>query len=277
LYLVSFIAMSLIVKEGEYPPPPARTSVTNKGLFAWVIRVWASVLAYLRECFSHPYYLKYYAMTACFIIAVKSLNQFIQFYGTSGLGLSMQRYGQLIRWKDLLVLIPFLLMGPLVDKFHPLRASFAAYGFVLAATLASFFLIQGEASFGVMVTITYVAIAIYQAATGAIGPRLLPRAQYGQFSSANAVVFQVGWAISSVICGWFLDVVVQPDPTTGIASHPENYRYLFLWVFGFAIVGLLLTISVYRHWKKLGGDEGYEPPTVGVTQRAPETDALISH
>ena len=148
---------------------------------------------------------------------------------------------------------------------------------VLAATLASFFLIQGEASFGVMVTITYVAIAIYQAATGAIGPRLLPRAQYGQFSSANAVVFQVGWAISSVICGWFLDVVVQPDPTTGIASHPENYRYLFLWVFGFAIVGLLLTISVYRHWKKLGGDEGYEPPTVGVTQRAPETDALISH
>ena len=192
-------------------------------------------------------------MSGCFIIAVKSFQQFLPLFGTATLGMSRQRYGQLVSYKDIITIVPFLVMGPLVDRFHPLRAGLVAYVLVLITGATGFFFIKGEMSFTIVVTATFVSIAIYQAATGAIGPRLLPRERYGQFSSANAVVWQLGWAVSSWGCGAFLD-----------AMH-HNYRWLFVWCTGFSMVGLLLTISVYIHWKCLGGDEAYEPPTCGQT------------
>lgn len=246
LYLFSFVAMSLIVKEGEYPPPPPREVHTGTFLDG----VWQ----YLRESFSIGYYLKFYLMNAAFIIAVKSLNQFIQFFGTETLGLSLDRYGKLISWKDLLVIIPFTILGPIVDKVHPLRTGLASYFVVIAAGTASFFFIRGEMSFAVCVTALYLAIATFQASTGAIGPRLLPREQYGQFNSAGAMVFNFGWAGAAWMCGSFLD-------------HMNDYRYLFLWFTGFCTLGFVLMLMVYSDWKRLGGDDAYVAPLPRESQK----------
>jgi predicted MFS family arabinose efflux permease len=138
---------------------------------------------------------------------------------------------------------------------HPLRTGLLAYVVVISAGVVSFFFIQGEMSFAICVTALYVAIAIFQAATGAIGPRLLPRSQYGQFNSAGAMVFNFGWAGAAWLCGSFLD-------------HMDDYRYLFLWFVGFCSVGFVLMLMVFRDWKHYGGDEHYVaplPPAVTVS------------
>lgn len=302
LYLVSFIAMSLIVKEGEYPPPPpkkvtpkrdwGRTLIWMAALvpplagsayelnqpwwigaligigIGWIAksRAVAPAFRYMRECFSHSYYIKFYAMNACFIIAIKSLSQFLLFFGTQGMALTTERYGEIVSWRNIAALVPALVLGPIVDRFHPIRIGLFASVVVLATSLGSFFFIRGETSFAVLVIATYASISIYQAGTGALLPRLLPREQYGQFASANAVVFNLGWAVAAMVCGAFLDRVTGYDSATGKAAHPENYRYLFLWFGGLALAGVILSFDVYRHWKKLGGDENYQAPVVTAAE-----------
>jgi Na+/melibiose symporter-like transporter len=264
LYLVSFVAMSLIVKEGKYPPPPERPLRRAKGGLAWVAGVWAGTAAYVRECFTHSYYIKMYAMNACFVVAIKSMSQFLPFFGTQGLGLTTERYGEVVSWKNIAALIPALLLGPIVDRFHPVRIGIVAGALVLGAAAGGFLGIHGERSFSVLIIAVFAATSIYQAGTGALLPRLLPREQYGQFASANAVVFHLGWAAGSLVCGAFLDWVTGLDSATGKTSHPENYRYLFLWITGLAAAGVGLSVWVYWDWKRLGGDEDYVPPMVAV-------------
>ncbi len=238
LYMTSFMLMAIMVREGEYPPPPPREVRTGTFL--------DGAIQYCRECFSLGYYWKFYLATASFIIAIKSLNQFIQFFGTETLGFTNADYGKLMSWKDILTIIPFLLLGPVVDKLHPLRMGIAAATLVITMTAVCFFGITGPLSFAICVTGLYVTIAVYQAATGAIGPRLLPRSQYGQFNSAGAMLWQFGWAAAATLCGKLID---STDP-----------RFLFLWCLSFFVVGTLLFVWLFFDWKRLGGDEHYVAP-----------------
>ncbi len=238
LYLLSFIAMSFLVKEGQYAPAPARPPKRR-----WL----TSVRMYAAECYTSAFYWKLFITNACFIIAVKSFMSFAPIFGTKGMNLSQQRYGELISIKDLVTIIPFLLLGPLADRYHPLRAGLVAYFLVLACGLTSFFMIRNEFTFAVWMTATFTAIAVFQAATGAIMPRLLPRERYGQFNSANSVVWQLGWATAAWMCGKFLDAM-------------GDMRYLFLWFAAFCFVGFISMIWLYFDWKRLGGDEHYVPP-----------------
>jgi hypothetical protein len=241
LYFVSFTAMCLRLKEGQYPPPPSEEIAGLRGGPV------ARALVYIRESYTNTFYWKFFIMTGAFIIAVKSLNQFAILFGTETVGLSPQRFGELISYKDLITIVPFIVLAPIIDRYHPLRAGLGALFIVLISGVLSFFLIRGETSFAILMTTTYTAIAVYQAATGAINVRILPRERFGQFNSANVIVWQLGWAAAASMCGTFLDAV-------------GDYRYLFLWFASFVAVGLVATILVYRDWVRLGGDEGYVPP-----------------
>src|SRR5256885_13854397 len=59
LYLVTFMLLCFIVKEGEYPPPEPRTDVG-------IARITEGVAVYARECFSLRYYWKIYLYNFCF-------------------------------------------------------------------------------------------------------------------------------------------------------------------------------------------------------------------
>ncbi len=251
LYLVSFVLMALVVKEGTYPPPPAVEVRTGTML--------DSVIQYCRDCYTTGYYWKFFLMSASFILAIKSLNKFVQFFGTETLALSNQAYGELMSWKDLFIIVPFVVLAPFIDRLHPLRAGLAAATVLLGVGIACFAGIHGEVSFGIWITLLYVAIATYQAATGAIGPKLLPREHYGRFNSAGSMVFQFGWALAAWLCGVMLDSV-------------GDYRYLFLWFSGFVAFGLAMMFWLYRDWLRLGGDKHYQPP-LPSNLRPPPTPA----
>ena len=258
LYVVSFTLMCLRLKEGKYPPPPGeeRYPAAPAGgvldyqrpdtMFVGGGPV-ARALEYVRTSYSIAFYWKFFIMSGSFIIAVKSLNKFAILYGTDSVGLTPARYGELISWKDLITIVPFLLLAPVIDRIHPLRAGLIALVFVVASVVACFVFIRGELSFALCMTATFTAIAVYQAATGAISVRLLPRERFGQFNSANVILWQLGWAAAASGCGYFLDKV-------------GDYRFLFVWVGTFMAISLVAMIFVYRDWIRMGGDEGYVPP-----------------
>lgn len=235
LYLVSFTALSLFVREGEYPPPPEPRGNT-------VLRV----IEYFKTSYASAFYWKFYLMTGSFIIAVKSLQSFDVLFGKQ----YTNDPGKLLSYNYLITLIPFFALAGIIDRIHPLRAGLVALILVLASGIAGFFLIHDKLTFLICITCTYVAIAVYQAATGAINVRILPRDRFGQFNSANVMFWQVCWAVASIACGHFLDVV-------------KDYRYVMLWFSVFMSISLVMMVLVYRHWKRLGGDERYVAPVPG--------------
>lgn len=242
LYLFSFLMLVFMVREGDYPPPepPPRGRFVERSI--------KSIRRYARECFSHAYYWKIYLFNVCFICGLAPLGTFLILYGTGTLKIDLERYGSAMAIRDGARLAVFLAMGPLVDRFHPLRAGIVANILACLSGAAAFVFTRGQTSFLVMVVIVYVAIAVFQASTLALGPRILPQKQYGQFCSAIAIVYRLGLAIAMPLAGWFFDRV--------------GYQYVYAWFAVFTFLSSVLIVMLYFDWQRLGGDENYVAPVV---------------
>jgi predicted MFS family arabinose efflux permease len=96
--------------------------------------------------------------------------------------------------------------------------------------------------------IVFVAIAVFQASTFALGPRILPQKQYGQFCSAIGIVYRLGVAVAMPLSGKLFDVI--------------GYGYLFAWFSACTLLSSVMILMVYHDWKRLGGDEHYVAPVV---------------
>ena len=242
LYLFSFLMLVFMVREGQYPlpePPPKGTLDERFGKF---------VVRYVRECFLSAYYWKIYLFNVCFICGLAPLGTFLILYGTDTLKIDLDRYGSAMAIRDGARLVVFLAMGPLVDRFHPLRAGIAANVLACLTGAAAFVFTRGQTSFLVMVVVVYIAIAVFQASTLALGPRILPQKQYGQFCSAIAIVYRLGLAGAMPLAGFVFDRI--------------GYQYLYAWFAFFTFLSSVLIVMLYFDWKRFGGDENYVAPVV---------------
>src|SRR4051812_11984006 len=165
LYMVTFILLCLMIKEGEYPPPDPRRSTGN-----WFSRFNEAMNVYAKECFSHRFYWKIYLYNVCFMVGfVPTATLLIRYAHT--LQMDDERFGKIMSWKDIAQIVVFLGLGPIVDFFHPIRAGFAGYLLMLASGAISFFAITGPTSFAICVVAVFVSVGVYQGAIGALGPR----------------------------------------------------------------------------------------------------------
>jgi Na+/melibiose symporter-like transporter len=259
LYAVAFLLLIWKVKEGEYPEPPPKESLAK------------TTKAYFTECFSSPFYLKTYSLAFCFWSAVVPLWTFLVFFGTKPgqdmgyaptLGLSLDAFGQARGWCSLVQVPVFFLVGPLVDRFHPLRVGMVGMLLSSATFFANFFFVHSEGTFTFWLIVNFVAQAIYMGAYLAILPRLLPRSKYGQFFTANQIFGFAGVALAPVLCGGFLEGL-------------KDYRFIYVWCGGCTLAGFVMCFFLYRHWKRLGGDEGYRPP--GFEEDSTATTVTSAH
>ena len=259
LYGSSFFLLIWKVKEGEYGAPPPKQPFLK------------IVSGYFTESFGNVFYLKVYSMAFCFWSAIVPFWTFLVFFGTnpgqnSGyaptLGLSLEEFGQLRGWCALIQMPIFFLMGPFVDRFHPLRVGLVGLLLSSLAFFANFFFVHDQASFTFWLLTNFVAMSIFTGAYLVILPRLLPRSKYGQFFTANQSFGLIGVALSPVLCGWLLETV-------------KDYRFIFIWCGGCTTIGFLACLSLYRHWRILGGDASYQPP--GYEAESETADTAIPH
>ena len=246
LYGVSFSLLIWKVKEGEYGPPPPKQSLAK------------TTTSYFTECFSNPFYLKVYSLAFCFWSSIVPFWTFLVFFGTKPgqdlgyaptLGLSLDAFGQVRGWCSLVQVPVFFLVGPLVDRFHPLRLGMAGMLLSSLTFFANFAFVHDEATFTFWLITNFIAQAIYMGAYLAILPRLLPRGKYGQFFTANQIFGFAGVVLAPVLCGRLLETM-------------KDYRFIHVWCGTCTMVGFFMSVALYRHWCRLGGDAGYQPPGV---------------
>lgn len=238
LYLAAFLMLVWQVKEGDYPLLQPLATKRN-----WL----ENIAGYGQECFSRVFYQKLYAISVCFWAAYIPFNTFVIFYATKTLHLSLEQFGKVFAWAWLASIPLYLLLGPLIDHFHPVRIVLVGLAATAIAAGCGFFLVHDYSTFRFWILAYILGASIYFAASSSLLPRLLPRIRYGQFSSANAMVNAVALVLAPLGCGFVLD-------KTG------DWRYVFIWAAVWSVIGVIACFAVYVQWKSLGGDLQYSPP-----------------
>ncbi len=246
LYATAFYLLVWRVKEGDYPPPPPKAPGGRFG----------ALKGYLRESFSHPFYLNFFAVTFFNWGSLAPLAFVVFFATTAGqegyaatLGLSLQEFGEVKSWTFLVQIPAFLLVGFFVDRFHPTRVGIVGMLLTSVTYLGCFLYIRDADSLVLWLCLNQVATAIYLGAFMASAPRLLPRDRYGQFVGANLLFGIVSLIVAPLVVGELFELI-------------RDYRYLFIISGLFTTFGTLACYTLYRQWLKLGGDRDFTPPDV---------------
>ena len=235
IYLLAFLLMCFFVKEGEYPPPePKKNNM---------------IVTYFRECFSLPFYRWFFLAMACNEASMICRTMFNFLFANKELGLSFEQYGNIMSVNMVISFFLLILMGFLVDRFHPLRTYIAGAVLIICANVFGFLFVWDYMSFFIVSILIAVVYVIQTASKLPMFVALLPGQKYGQFCSANAMVVSIFLIIANGAGGRFIDWF--------------GYRFIFVWDFLFTGLGLIGLIMVYRVWKRRGGRKGYTAPEAG--------------
>ena len=243
VYLVGCATMCLLVKEGEYPPPPP---VTTRG----VKRMWDELAGYFRDCFSIPYYLILFTALALNTTSNTCRIMFNLLFAQHDLGLTAGDFGRITGTISLLMLALYIPLGWLVDKFHPLRIFIIGALLIIAANVFGYFWCYDYISFYIVCFLVSCTYMLQNSSELPLTVRLYPPEQYGQFCSAAVMVRSVMLIVANTGAGAFIDLF--------------GYRALFIWDFAFTIFATVLLIIVFKMWKNYGGDSSYKAPLRSV-------------
>lgn len=254
LYGTGFFLMCLKVREGEYPPPAPVDGEGNSFV--------AHIRTFITECFGHRIFRLVFACSG--IIGVTgAINAFTIFMAFS-IGLTLEEVGKIAGVAGLVGMVLMYPMGVLVDRFHPLRVTlFARAGYCVVVSFQLIFLFADfpkDVAFAIYAATAGIMIPINVANAAAMLPmymRIFPHERFGQFCAANAMVGAVGAILGGIFAGMFLDALKLL-----FVEGTYYYRFVPVWNLAFMLVELLVTIFLFREWKRLGGQENYQSPVV---------------
>ena len=283
IYFVGFTLMCLFVKEGEYPPPPPR-SATMRPLWR---RIVDAIKSYVRQCLSHRVYV-YYFLMGMFMVVANAIAIFGIFLNLS-LGITLKQLAMINTGLQFVMITLNYPAGALADRFHPIRIMLCMMSCLLLVVPLNFIWMFGSfpadqifsvnlfgyaADLPVNLTILVSLIAVDLPITlllGAIGMplmmRLLPREEFGQFCSFNALAAAVMNIMGSLSVAWFMTGMrtLLPDDVWG---KDFCYRMIPAWRYPFLIVAVFFLWMLFREWKRLGGDKNYAAPRACVDGEA---------
>ncbi len=260
IYLIGFTLMCLIIKEGKYPPPPPRPVNAHGPLRRFL----AEMKTYSRQCLSHRLYVFYFLM-GMFMTLANAIAVFALYLNLS-LGITLKQLALLntgIQFAQLILHYP---AGALADRFHPIRVWVCMLSCLLVIVPLNFVWLFGhftpEQAFHVMIALTAIDLP-FSLLLGSVGiplmMRLLPREQFGQFCSFNALAGALMNILGSISVAWFMTGMrtLLPDDVWG---KDFCYRMIPAWRYPFLVVAMVFLLLLYREWKRQGGAKHYSPP-----------------
>ncbi len=271
LYFFGFGAMFLMVREGQYPPPPENTD-GKTGLIS-------SIKTFVRDCMSLPHYWYLFAVGMAGSLG-SACGMFNIFFQTKSMGLSLEMIGWLGIAGAVGCFIFVPVAGWLADRYHPIRV--VLWGMI--ATQATipinliwlfwqpspqvyFYWALGQGflltwPIGMLVTMIDPPLLM----------RIFPRALYGQFCSARAMLGSIVGIFSAALAGAYLDLL------TKLFGERTAYCLIPVWSFVFSAVSLFFMFKLFHSWKRYGGDESYVAPLPAhiAARKSSETDPVLS-
>ena len=244
LYAAAFLLIVWRVKEGDYPPPSPKPAGGPVG----------AIKGFLRESFTHRFYLNFYLVTFFSWASFVPLS-FVIFFGTRAgrpdyaatLGLTLQEFGQVKGWTFLIQVPVFFIAGYFVDRFHPLRVAMLGMLLTSLSYFCCFWFIHSSSTLLLWWGLTQAAFAIFMGASATLAPKLFPRDKYGQFVSANAIFGIISLVVAPPIVGLLMESI-------------RDYRYVFIFCGICTTITFVACIALFLQWRKLGGDLHYTPP-----------------
>lgn len=274
-----FTLMCLKVKEGEYPPVPADPTTSPRGfpigpdagageliardpaagLFGPLIRFWRAAATYLKECFSHPYYIAMFLMFVIAGLTFSPINSFSIRYATQ-LKMADGDYGFLVAVSYLVSLTIAFPLGMMVDKVHAFRASVFTMGLYAITMLLGSLFVHDARSFGWAFIGHTILSGTYFTCSASLGQQLYPRAKFSQYASAGGILASVAGLFFAPSIGAALDLTKTP---VAAATQP-TYLYDYHMTFWFGLVLSLLSLGlmgwVYLRFNSFGGRAAYLAP-----------------
>ena len=252
LYLLGYGFMCFKVKEGEYPPPLDDGEPPS---------LKKDIKLFAKNCFTIPYYWNIFLHTT-FTSIGGSIVVFVVFFQQS-MGLDLGMIGKMTGITQIVLASSLLFAGPLVDRFNPVRTEAYLVGFTLCQFLFFSVWIFADAPPPNVYFWTFVAITTVGAVSAGMGqtanvPRFMimfPADEFGQFCGAQAVVRSAGVMLGGLLAGVYLDLVKGHFAPGDLKA----YRFIYLWIGFFAVIGYFFHYRAYRYWKRLGGDDGTAP------------------
>lgn len=243
-YGAAFMWVCFRVKEGSYPPPPP-PEPGSPGPLGGFLR---GARTYLRESFSHPYYLAVFALITVAALGFMPVNTFMIPYAKS-LGMSMDTYGKCLSLTFAISLVLAYPLGWLADLFHPLRMSLACVAGYLAVTAWGALCARTPETFAVALVLHGVLSGCYYTCAASLTLRLFPRARFAQFASAAGVLTSLTNMAIGPAVGGIVDF-------TG-----DLYHHTFTIGCAIAATALALGLHVHRAFMRHGGPRAYVAPT----------------
>jgi MFS family permease len=241
LYLVAFILMCWNVKEGEYPPPEPL------GEGSWIDRTIAAIRVYIRDCFSVRLFWWMFLGNAFYRATEVSIFNF-QLLLAKDLGMTLDRAGQILGWTTMAGVILYGPLGWLCDKIHAMRLVLISAVMTFALMILSIFFTKGETSFAILTLTWTVAWLAYISGIVPLTLAIFPREQYGQISSANAMVYAAAMMVASYGGGLFIDWV---GSSTLISQGVSPYVGVFWCGSLCSGLGLFFFMLMYAEWRKV--------------------------
>lgn len=236
VFLVGLGGLCLGIREGEYPPPPPK----NEG-----ISIFRNIITYFRECFGFSIYRWLFLTMALNVASQTCRSMYYLIFATEKLEVSLTQYGTVMGTCSLLAAILFIPAGYIVDKWHPVPVFLAGCLLIAFANLLGFFIVRDFKTFAVITFLVSITYVLQNASNRPLLMAIFPPLHFGQFCSANALVFSVALIIANAGGGFFIDLL--------------GYRYIFVWDFILTMAGAGAALMMMRHWKKLGGKNYVSP------------------
>ena len=245
-------------------------------------RLLAELKTYVGQCLSHRLYVYYFAM-GMFMTMANAIMVFGVYLNLS-LGLTLQQLGSLNAGIQFVLLIVNYPAGALADRFHPIRVMrWMLCGLLLVVPL-NFVWLFGQytpiQAFHIMIGLTAIdlPVSVLLSAVGMpLMMRLLPRSQFGQFCSFNALSGAVMNIIGSLCVAWFMSGmrILLPDAVWG---KDFCYRLIPAWRLPFLAIALIFLFLLIREWRRQGGEKYYAPPGYPPNDAAePEPLIVVPH
>jgi Na+/melibiose symporter-like transporter len=251
VYFVGFGLMCLMVKEGRYPAP--EDYVQSE---AWLRKVIHAIRTYARECFSHPVFVTFYFAQALFYVGTAGV-MYKQFFYLRHLQFTTADLGRVTAIMSPVLLAFQLPMGWLVDKVHPIRTYLIGATAIVPVYFAGYFVntysIWGYTlhAFTMFVSIQVLQLPLAQLNASSDVPlmmRLFPLKQYGQFSSAQAMLRHFSMIFGTIAGATFMGWTNREYGDFGNA-------YACLWHGTFQALGAACLWIVYFYWRRHGAEK----------------------
>jgi Na+/melibiose symporter-like transporter len=216
----------LNVKEGKYAPPPPPEDNAHGRL--------SPLISYFKECFSHPYYLWFFAATTLGNLAMAPINTFSVFHAHS-VGMSNEAYGKCIALSWAISGLIAYQLGIFADRFHPIRMGILFAAMYSAATAFGFVYADTSSRFFVALLLHTVISGCYITATASIGQRMLPRSRFAELGSAAGIVGSLCFVAFPPALGFFIKFM----------NH--QYRYVFIIASGLSGLTVLSYLMLLQY------------------------------